>query len=85
MVAHLGWVAFIFISLPGSAWADGSLAELAGQLGNLMEHPNQSQPNPGERPPESPCNLRHTSLRLQLKAEQNVDLQRKKSLEVNLS
>ena len=33
--------------LPDSAWADGNLAELAEQLGKMVEYPNQSQPNPG--------------------------------------
>ena len=28
------------------AWADGNLAESDGLLGNMVEHPNQSQPNP---------------------------------------
>ena len=28
-----------------SAWADGNLAEAAGQIGKIAEHPNQSQPN----------------------------------------
>ena len=28
------------------AWVDENLAGLAGHLGNMMEHPNQSQPNP---------------------------------------
>ena len=36
-------------------WADGNLAELAGQQGKMVEHPNQSRPNPGPRPPNSPC------------------------------
>ena len=44
----LGWLLFwMFHPPPGSAWAGGKLAELAGQLGNMVEHPNQSQPNPG--------------------------------------
>ena len=33
--------------LPDSAWADGNLAEAAGELGKMVEHRNQSQPNPG--------------------------------------
>ena len=32
--------------LPYSAWADGILAEAARQLGKVVEHPNQRQPNP---------------------------------------
>ena len=35
--------------LPDSGWADGNLADVAGQLGKLMEHLNQSQPNLGAR------------------------------------
>ena len=50
-----GWVFWVFHCLPNSAWADGNLAELAGQQGKMVEHPNQSQPNPGPRPPNSPC------------------------------
>ena len=38
-----------------SAWAEGNLAEAALQLGKMVEHPNQSQPNPGLRADESPC------------------------------
>ena len=38
-----------------SAWTDGSLAELAVQFGNMVEHLNQSQPNPGPRPPATLC------------------------------
>ena len=30
--------------------ADGSLAELAVQVGNMVEHLNQSQPDPGPKP-----------------------------------
>ena len=32
--------------LPSPAWADGHLAELAGLVGIIVEHPNQSQSNP---------------------------------------
>ena len=45
----------MFQCLPDSAGANGDLAELAGQLGKMMEHLNQSEPNPGPRPPVSPC------------------------------
>ena len=45
----------VFHCLPNSAWAVGNLAEVAGQLGNMVEHPNQSQPNPGSRPVGTPC------------------------------
>ena len=49
----LGQLLFLsFHNLPGSAWADGSLAELSRQLGKIMEHLNQSRPNP-------PYNLRN--------------------------
>ena len=52
----LGWVDLNFVCcLPNSAWADGNLAEAAGQMGKKVEHPNQSQPNPGPLPDESPC------------------------------
>ena len=37
----------MFHCLPDSAWADGNLAEGAVQLGKMVEHPNQSQINPG--------------------------------------
>ena len=40
-----------------TAWADGNLPELARQLDKMVEHPDQSQPNPGLRPPESPCTI----------------------------
>ena len=45
----------MFHCLPDSAWADGKLAEAAGQLGKMVEHPNQSQPNPGSPGDVSPC------------------------------
>ena len=41
--------------LSGSVWADGSLAELAGQLGKMMDHPNQSQSNPGQATTRRTC------------------------------
>ena len=47
----------MFHCLPNFAWADWNLAEVAGQLGKMVEHPNQSQPNPGLRADESPCIL----------------------------
>ena len=43
--------------LPHSAWEDCNLAELAGQLGNMVEHPNQSQANPGLRGDGTLCRL----------------------------
>ena len=54
----LVWVDFHFGSsdiCPITMLRYGNLAELAGQLGNTLEHPNQSQPNPGLSPPDSPC------------------------------
>ena len=44
----------MFRCLPDSAWADGNLAEAAGQLGQMVEHRNQSQPNPGLREHATP-------------------------------
>ena len=45
----------MFHCLPDSAWADGNLAEVAGQLGKMLEHRNQSQPNPGLSSLGTPC------------------------------
>ena len=42
----------MFHCLPDSAGANGNLAEADGQL---MKHPNQSQPNPGLRADGTPC------------------------------
>ena len=47
----------MFLCLPNSAWADRNLAEVAVQLGNMVEPPSQSQPNPGLRADESPCKV----------------------------
>ena len=33
------------------------MADAAGQLAEMVEHPKQSQPNPGLRADESSCNL----------------------------
>ena len=50
------WLWFrVFHCLPNSAWADGNLAEAAGQLGKMVEHRNQSQPNPGLSSLGTPC------------------------------
>ena len=38
-------------------YADGNWEELAGQLGNLVKHPNPSQPNPGFRADGTTCRL----------------------------
>ena len=46
---------WVFHCLPNSASADGNFAEAAGQMGKVLEHPNQSQPNPGPLPDESHC------------------------------
>ena len=45
----------MFHCLPNSAWADGNLADAAGQLGQMVEHRNQSQPNPGIQAHGRPC------------------------------
>ena len=43
----LGWLWFwLFHPLPGSAWADGKLAELAEQLGKMVEHPKSKSTQP---------------------------------------
>ena len=47
----------MFHCLPNSVWADWNLAAVAVQLGKMVEHPNQSQPNPGLRADESPCSI----------------------------
>ena len=31
--------------MKNSAWSDWNFSEAAGQLGKMVEHPNQSQPN----------------------------------------
>ena len=44
----LGWLRlWSFHYLPSLHGQDESLAELAVQLGKIMEHPYQSEPNPG--------------------------------------
>ena len=47
----------MFHCLPDSAWADGNLAEAAEQLVKMVEHRNQSQPNPGPQGHGTPCIL----------------------------
>ena len=42
---HLGWDDFFCQSTTCPVLL-GQMEELAGQLGKIMEHPNQSQPNP---------------------------------------
>ena len=45
LLASLGWVDFdfwLFHPLPGSAWADGKLAEMSEQLGKIVEHPKSN-------------------------------------------
>ena len=47
-MAHLGQLWFwLFHLLPGSAWADGELAEVAEQAGKWVEHhrSESTQPN----------------------------------------
>ena len=39
----------MFHCLPNSDRADGNLTEAARQIGKMVEHPNQIQPNPGPR------------------------------------
>ena len=46
----------MFRCLPDPAWADGNFAGQAGQVGKMVEHRNQSQPNPGLRAHGTPCN-----------------------------
>ena len=45
----------MFQCVLNSAWADGNLADAAEQLDNMVERPNQSQPNPGPRGDGTPC------------------------------
>ena len=45
----------MFHCLPNSARADENLAEVAVQLGKMVEHLNHRQSNPGLRADESPC------------------------------
>ena len=45
----------MFYCLPDSAWAGGSLAEVTWQVDKMVEHPNQSQTNPGPRADGTPC------------------------------
>ena len=55
----LGRLGFrVFHCLPTSVWADGNLAEAAGQVSKLVEQEEQSQPNPGLRPDGPPCRFR---------------------------
>ena len=53
----LGWLRFLeFYCLPNSVWADRNLAELSGQQGKMVDHPNLSQPKQGlggDAPPSS--------------------------------
>ena len=43
--------------MPNSAPADWNVADLAVQLGNMVEHPYISQPNPDLRPDGTHCTL----------------------------
>ena len=49
---------------PNSAWADENLAEASGQLGKMVEHRDQSQPNPGLSSLGTPCTSIRSGLRL---------------------
>ena len=53
----------MFHYLPNSARADWNLAEVAVQLCKMVEHQNQSQPNPGLRADESLCSTLRVWLR----------------------
>ena len=45
----------MFHCLPDSAWSNGNMAVAARQLDMMVEHVNQSQPNPGPRADGTPC------------------------------
>ena len=64
-IAGLGQFSFwLFHHLPGSAWADGKVAELAEQLGKIAE-PNPSQLSQQMAHPVLVyCNLSHTAFAL---------------------
>ena len=49
MVVDLGWVDWI-LSFPGLPNSDGNMAEVARQLGQMVEVSNQSELNPVLRP-----------------------------------
>ena len=51
LLVDLGCVDLVFESstVPDSAWDNRNLAEMARQLSKMVEHPNQSQLNPGPR------------------------------------
>ena len=42
----LGWVDFGVLLSADSAWADGTLAEVAEQLGKMVEHPKSKSMQP---------------------------------------
>ena len=55
-IAGLGWLLFCLFHLqPGSAWADGKLAEVAEQLGQMVEHYRSKSTQPTIRPDGPPC------------------------------
>ena len=59
MVCHMGWadINLGHSSLPSPAWADGNMGNMAEsvvQLGKMVEHLNQSPPNPRDRTPAPP-------------------------------
>ena len=59
LVIDPGWVDWIlsFPRLPNSARGDRNLAEVAGQLGKMVELPNQNQLNLGLQPIGTPCRV----------------------------
>ena len=61
----------MFHCLPNSAWANGNLAEAARQLGKIVEHPTQSQPNPGLRADGTPCILLVYFIMYRVKSAEN--------------
>ena len=66
--------------LPHSAWAAGSLAEWAVELGRMMEYINQSQPNLGARPPAQPWTELRKSLFYVLLSNSQACMARQKFL-----
>ena len=52
VVANLGWV-----DLNLDVVCPTLLQPMGVWQRMMMEHPNQSQPNPGSRPPASPCTV----------------------------
>ena len=59
MVCDLGWVDFRFgcSTVCPNLIGQMGICQLAEQIGNMVEHPNPCQINPGLRPHETPCSL----------------------------